>query len=625
MQYNYFQKQVTRIRKFLLLGILISAVPYLAFAQSVSIQIPSGSTIVSNWAPWVHSFSDPVPAGATVTGARLTFSGRDQGWGGTGGWAGFYLSDTHIGSAQLFHHTTSNTVEATKCFTTYVNGGTNTLKMYFLGYPGWQGFFFGGTLTLFYQFVEPLEIATEVASDVTCNGASDGSVSITHSGGSQPVSVLWSNGATTDMITGLDVGTYTAVVTDLCGNSVSRTFNISQPEKLAASASASAILCFGGSADVDLTVTGGTQPYSYDWSNNTNNQDLSGVAAGTYTVTVTDANGCATDASVTISQPEKLTASASASAILCFGGSADVDLTVTGGTQPYSYDWSNNTNNQDLSGVAAGTYTVTVTDANGCATDASVTVSQPEELTINAGNNQMVFLGYVPSETANLNGEPANGGTEPYSYAWTLESGDLAGTGLSLTVNPTETTNYILTVTDANGCVASDQVSVCVVDIAVPGKKGKPSKKVYICHIPSGNPSNAHTISVSVNAVADHLAHGDLLGPCGTPQSCDDSFKSGVDDAFTNLPSMIEDYLNVFPNPSHGDVNIEFFLTSDVHTKVSVFDITGNIVEILFDEYVSLDRKASTKVNSELLSKGVYFVRLQSSDGTLETVKLIVN
>ncbi len=551
MQYNYFQKQVTRIRKFLLLGILISAVPYLAFAQSVSIQIPSGSTIVSNWAPWVHSFSDPVPAGATVTGARLTFSGRDQGWGGTGGWAGFYLSDTHIGSAQLFHHTTSNTVEATKCFTTYVNGGTNTLKMYFLGYPGWQGFFFGGTLTLFYQFVEPLEIATEVASDVTCNGASDGSVSITHSGGSQPVSVLWSNGATTDMITGLDVGTYTAVVTDLCGNSVSRTFNISQPEKLAASASASAILCFGGSADVDLTVTGGTQPYSYDWSNNTNNQDLSGVAAGTYTVTVTD--------------------------------------------------------------------------ANGCATDASVTVSQPEELTINAGNNQMVFLGYVPSETANLNGEPANGGTEPYSYAWTLESGDLAGTGLSLTVNPTETTNYILTATDANGCVASDQVTVCVVDIAVPGKKGKPSKKVYICHIPSGNPSNAHTISVSVNAVADHLAHGDLLGPCGTPQSCDDSFKSGVDDAFTNLPSMIEDYLNVFPNPSHGDVNIEFFLTSDVHTKVSVFDITGNIVEILFDEYVSLDRKASTKVNSELLSKGVYFVRLQSSDGTLETVKLIVN
>ena len=133
-------------------------------------------------------------------------------------------------------------------------------------------------------------------------------------------------------------------------------------------------MCFGASTGaINLTPSGGTTPYTYTWSNGATTQDLSGIAAGTYTVVVNDANGssggCTATTTVTITQPAAaLTLSSTQVNVLCNGATTgSIDLTPAGGTAPYAYAWSNGATTQDLTGLAAGTYTVNVTDANGLA------------------------------------------------------------------------------------------------------------------------------------------------------------------------------------------------------------------------------------------------------------------
>ncbi|NCV57098.1 MAG: adhesin, partial [Betaproteobacteria bacterium] len=139
--------------------------------------------------------------------------------------------------------------------------------------------------------------------------------------------------------------------------------------------------CFGNSTgSINLTVTGGVAPYTYAWTNNATTQNLTNIPAGVYTVVATDANGCTTTQTVTITQPQgALALSTTKVDVLCFGNSTgSINLTVTGGTAPYTYAWSNNTTQEDPQNLAAGTYTVTVTDANGCTAQTSVTITQPQ-------------------------------------------------------------------------------------------------------------------------------------------------------------------------------------------------------------------------------------------------------
>ncbi|MFY7885120.1 MAG: beta strand repeat-containing protein, partial [Dolichospermum sp.] len=164
-----------------------------------------------------------------------------------------------------------------------------------------------------------------------------------------------------------------------CGNATSNVSVVYVKEVLASLTSTN-VSCNGGSnAIIDLSVSGGTSPYTYVWSNGASTQDLSGLSAGTYSVLITDATGCSTTASVTITQPASgLTASITGTNVLCFGNSTGAaNLTATGGTAPYTYNWGGGIITEDRTGLAAGSYSVTITDANGCTTTASVTITQP--------------------------------------------------------------------------------------------------------------------------------------------------------------------------------------------------------------------------------------------------------
>lgn len=206
-------------------------------------------------------------------------------------------------------------------------------------------------------------------TDVLCNGAATGSVDISVTGGTAPFTYLWSNGTTTEDATGLAAGMYAVTVTGSDGCKASTSSIISEPTAIVASVIATDATC-NGSADgsVNMLVSGGTTPLTYLWSNGATTEDLASVAANTYNVTITDGNGCTKLKSAVVNQPTAVSATATVSG-------SNINLAVSGGSAPYSFLWSNGATTEDLSGLAPGTYTVTVTDANGCTGTASGNVT----------------------------------------------------------------------------------------------------------------------------------------------------------------------------------------------------------------------------------------------------------
>ncbi|NBR14873.1 MAG: hypothetical protein EBU01_09905, partial [Crocinitomicaceae bacterium] len=181
--------------------------------------------------------------------------------------------------------------------------------------------------------------------NISCFGAADGSALVTFSGGTSPYSISWSNGATTASITNLAPGTYTATITDARGCVRTTSVTLTQPTLVTLTETHSNILCFGqGSGSINLSVSGGTPGYTYNWSNGATSEDISNLVGSTYSVTVKDINNCSRTQTVIITQPTaSLALTNFVTNITCFGNSTGVlDLTVTGGTAPYTYLWSNN-------------------------------------------------------------------------------------------------------------------------------------------------------------------------------------------------------------------------------------------------------------------------------------------
>ncbi|MBI4649041.1 MAG: T9SS type A sorting domain-containing protein [Bacteroidia bacterium] len=301
---------------------------------------------------------------------------------------------------------------------------------------------------------QPTQITTSITkADVSCNGGSNGSADLTVSGGTPGPGYLysWSNLATTQDISGLTANTYTVTVTDNNGCTVTNNITINQPSGLTLTTVVTNVSCFGGNnGAINLTVAGGTSPYQYNWSNSATIEDISSLTAGSYTVTVTDANSCTATKTTSVTQPALLTASITGTNVSCFGGAnGAANLTVAGGTSPYAYSWSNLATTEDLTGLTAGNYSVTVTDSKSCTASNTVNITQPPALTL-------TITGTNVSCNGGSNGSAATtvtGGTAPYSYNWS--SGQSTGNISGLTAG-----TYTLTVTDFKGCTISNNVVI---------------------------------------------------------------------------------------------------------------------------------------------------------------------
>jgi Secretion system C-terminal sorting domain/SprB repeat len=217
---------------------------------------------------------------------------------------------------------------------------------------------------------------------------------------------------------------------------------------------------------------------TYAWSNSTAAQSLNGVGAGTYTLTITDANSCSFTVSADVTQPAQLVAADSVVSIVCHGDSTgSIFTTNSGGTPGYTYMWSNGSSSANLTGVVANTYTLTITDANQCTVSLTATINQPSAITVTTGANNASS----PSASDGSAWVTPAGGTPPYTVYWPA-SGASTDTITHLSAD-----TYAVTITDSAGCTFATYAVVGATPTGI-GSIGAALVKVF------PNPANAQVI-----------------------------------------------------------------------------------------------------------------------------------
>ncbi len=317
----------------------------------------------------------------------------------------------------------------------------------------------GTTGTLSVTLTQP-DAVTPIGtpSHVSCRGGNNGSIELTVTGGTGSYNFDWNGSPAGDgssWITDLEAGTYTVTVTDAnnCTGTTSVTVNEPASDVSADISGSTNVSCNGGTnGTATVAPAGGTPGYTYSWSNNQTAATATGLAAGTYTVTVTDLNNCEATASVTISEPSALSASITAQTNVSCNGLSDGSATVEamGGTSPYTYDWAGTpAGTVTITGINAGSYTVTITDNLGCSVTTVATITQPDALSLMTTQMNATCNGDNDG-TATVT---PDGGTTPYTYVWS--NGQTDAMAIDLIAG-----TYTVTVTDANGCAGTTSVSI---------------------------------------------------------------------------------------------------------------------------------------------------------------------
>ncbi|MBV6485583.1 MAG: hypothetical protein KFKLKKLM_02153 [Flavobacteriales bacterium] len=303
-----------------------------------------------------------------------------------------------------------------------------------------------------------LIVANETTTDATC-GSNDGTAVVNPTGGAGGYTYFWpALGVSVPNVTGLSAGTYTVEITDANGCMQSFLIPINNANGPVVNVSTTDASCNGscdGSASV--AIVSGTPNYTYLWTGTgitgQTTSAVSGLCADNYTVQVTDGNGCITVTPVTIGENALITATVNTNDVTCNGGNnGSATVVPSGGVPPYSYSWSGPCvapNNNAVAGLCAGNYIVTVSDALGCSSPINVVINESNVLSVTASANNLTCFG---QNDGSATATPA-GGTAPYTYLWSngLTTPTIAGLGSG---------GYSVTVTDVNGCSATDNVTI---------------------------------------------------------------------------------------------------------------------------------------------------------------------
>lgn len=301
---------------------------------------------------------------------------------------------------------------------------------------------------------EPSLLTVEVQiTNLDCYQDNSGGINITASGGNGNYTYAWSNNQTSEDLINLASGTFTVSVSDINNCSITKTILVNQPTPMVTNITATNILCYyDEDGTADLVVSGGTPSYTYLWSNGATSQDLNNLSEQTYTVTVTDANACIIiDEVAILIEGLPMTVNSQTTDLLCYGDQdAEVQLTVNGGLQPYTYHWNTEESTDNISNLEEGNYSVTITDYNNCFLIKEFVVDQPTQVNIALPEDFFVCEDFpntiVPSVT---------GGLAPYTYHW--NTNELTE---QITVSPEQNTVYVLNITDQNNCNTSDSIEL---------------------------------------------------------------------------------------------------------------------------------------------------------------------
>ncbi len=510
---------------------------------------------------------------------------------------------------------------------------------------------YGCTAGQQYTIDQPTELVYDTAyQHVDCYGSYTGMVEIMPSGGVQPYTYVWSNGANSNQLNDIPVGEYDVTVTDANGCIVSESFTITEPDELLVSFNNDMEICEGqvvnliatpiggtppytiywndGSGyttgptsqsvspdttttysvyvvdahdcvspvqsmeltvspymtlDLDLihntcynscdgkavlTVHGGIEPFDYSWGSNS--RVYTDLCSGLYDVTVVDQIGCTADTVFFIDQPDSLRYQMFSEAATCAGladGQAWVE--VTGGTPPYNYEWSTGETNDSIV-AEGGVHSVTMTDAHGCRHVAQITIDAPQAVSVYPGSDPTICIGSSATISADV-----MGGTDPYNYTWMSEDSTF-GFDHIFTVNPVETSDYYLTVTDANGCTGQTSMTVNVhpplsIDNIYPHKDTVCENLPLRINVEaSGGNGGPYTITLQNGEIvpSDFTVYPEesqwwyltLSDECGTPRVSDSIYvpvwetppNDFVSDVIKGCPPLIVQFSELNPNNGYS-------------------------------------------------------------------------
>jgi gliding motility-associated-like protein/uncharacterized repeat protein (TIGR01451 family) len=464
--------------------------------------------------------------------------------------------------------------------------------------------------------IYPIPVSSTSVENVTCFGFGDGSIDLTLNNGAAPYQTNWSNGQATEDLTGLTPGTYTVNVTDNNGCTTADTVVISQPSALTLDGLVDNVSCYNQqNGDILISVGGGTLPYAYNWSNGQITEDLNGLDTGTYVLNVTDGNGCQIDFSATITQPDTLTIQAVVYGATCNAANGSIQTLVTGGTTPYTFDWSNGSVGPNLNNVPAGTYTLDVLDAQGCQVSYTGEVLTETNLTA-------TILAKDVSCYAGENGELTaivSNGNEPYTYSWSNGATTAHVEGLTAG-------SYNLLITDVFGCAVNligiiNQPDTLTIDVSLSSYlegynvSSNGGTDGYISTSVSGGivPYAYYWSNGDTTALAEQLAAGDYLVVVTDHNNC----VSTITVTLTQ-PDILEMPQGFSPNEDgENDFFVVHGIKSYPENTITVFNRWGNIV---YQKDGYADEWYGENTAGEALPDATYFVILKAMVAGKETV-----
>ena len=540
----------------------------------------------------------------------------------------------------------------------------------------------------------------ESHNDVSCGGASDGDITITGSGGSGGLQYSIDGGVTfqgSGSFTGLAGGTYDLVVQDGNGCQDVMQITIIEPAAVLHNAAITNAACGNSNGSIAVTASGGQAPLQYSIDGGVTYQagnSFTGLAQGTYQVLVQDANGCTSAQSAeTVGGSAAITLASSNTNETCGNANGTATVTPSGGSGTFTYLWSSGGTNPTETGLAAGTYSVTVTDNNGCAEQTTVTITNQGGVNGTVSSDATICAGGTEVLTA-------TGGS---TYSWVDGGGNTVGSSSTIAVTPNTTTVYTVTITDNFGCTEQLNVTVTVNSTPVTtlccntticagetltlvagggtsyfwnttetaqtidvSPTNQTTYSVIAYNGPCAGPLETVTVAVDPSATASANASA-LSGPVGTTINFNNTGSVGTsyswdfgDGSSSTNPSDSHTYniagtytviltsnlgncpdsdtliitigvvgledselgtqIGVFPNPSSGLVNIAVDFNAATDVTVEVYDYIGKLVETFQNSDVTSD---TYQVNLTDKADGVYMIRVQAGDETLTRRVLI--
>ncbi len=480
---------------------------------------------------------------------------------------------------------------------------------------------------------------TIVSTNATCSGSNNGSGSVVGSGGNSPYTYSWSTGATTTSISSLTAGTYSVTVYDHNGCSATGTLTITPTDVILATAVvADNVSCTGGAnGEAKVSVAGGSTPYTYSWAPHSSSTYLcTGLSAGTYSVTVTDKNGCSSTSAVALSQPAAISDSVSAITYpLCHGDTCSITIGVKGGAPPYRYTWTPNVSTTAKAiGILARTYTVLVKDANGCFKDVFISMTQPNVLVASASAPTPVGCNGGSTGQTKVS---ITGGSSPFTYLWS------SGGNTNYVASGLSAGTYSVMVVDKNGCSATSRTTLTqpaairdsVASITYPashggtgsaaiGVKGGVSPYRYtwtpnVSTTATGTGLTARTYTVQVKDASGctnnlifvmtqpSASQGGVMEPVSRGK-----VSTGEDIGATCCPDVD---INLYPNPNRGQFTIAGVSSGML---IEVYDYTGRKISSITTNNETIQLNISNRSN------GVYLIRIIDKDGNLVSQKMVV-